>query len=110
MNNTNTNTKPNASKRHAMRGPNGRFVSQVAAPVSAPATITIRNSSFIQDMNIRGDFVDVIMTNNPKITYTYKLAESKIKSVEKGIRENQSLGNLYNKYVKGQEFSRTIYR
>jgi hypothetical protein len=50
------------------RDSKGKFVGNGSTNVKS-ATI---KSSFIQSLKINGNTVEVVMTRNPKITYTYK--------------------------------------
>lgn len=99
-------TKP-VAKVMPKRDSRGRFMSN-----SAPTVV--RNSknasSFIESMIVDGDRVNVVMSKYPKTVYTYKPTASGLKAVKQVIASKGSLGEAYNKYVKGREISRTIYR
>ena len=60
-------------------------------------------------MSVDGSLVNVIMTREPKITYTYKPTKSGLSKVKTALKNNTSLGTVYNTELRGKEVSRTIY-
>jgi hypothetical protein len=127
MMNKNTNSKPNASNtnRYNVRGANGRFISTMNSTVVKNGPLrdskgrfksltSVKNvavkSSFIKNMTVSGNLVNVVMTRSPKTTYTYKPTQSGMAKVKSAIKSNVSLGTVYNNELRGREVSRTIYR
>jgi hypothetical protein len=113
-------SKPNAStNRHNVRDSKGRFVSTGSRTVvmSQPnkgqivSSVNVK-SSFIQSMNIEKDLVNVVMSSNPKVVYTYQPTANVMKAIKKAISSNESLGVTFNKNLRGKNFEiyRTIYK
>jgi len=104
--------------RHNLRGANGRYIAKDSVPVkgvkvskASKANVAIKSgSSFIAKLIIDSDLVNVVMSRNPKIVYSYKLKKSGLSAISKVIASGGSLGEAYNKYIKGNEVSRTIYK
>jgi hypothetical protein len=88
-----------------LRDSKGKFTSS-SGKVSG-ATI---KSGFIKSMTIQGMSVNVIMTRNPKVTYTYRPDASGLRAVKDALSTGGSLGVVYHDHLKNREVSRTIYR
>jgi len=118
MTNTNQNSKRNAStivvNRHNLRDANGRFVSNLVNKTTATVVKSGRTnksgSSFISSLNVVDDTVDVVMKRNTKIVYTYKPTKVGMIKVRQVLRDEGSLGAVYNECLKGREVKRTIFK
>jgi hypothetical protein len=121
-----TSSKPSASivtpQRHALRGPDGRFVSNAvktakttksktsATATSAPKSTATIKSSFISKMTVIGNEVEVVMSREPKIVYVYAPTATGLRNVKNVLKSNGSLGTVYNTDLKGREVRRVIYK
>lgn len=114
------NSKPIASSnyRHNLRGSNGRFVSNVSAPVSS-TSVSVKSSSksavkssFINRMTIRGKTVEVVMSRDLKTVYTYEPSQSALNAIKNALNSGTSLGVAYNQNLRNKNFEiyRTIYK
>ncbi len=94
----NTNLKRDAS---------GRFVSMTNSNVisSGPSS----KSSFIKSMKINGDVVEVVIEKYPNTVYGYKPSSKEMQKVKDALKNQTSLGQVYNKILRGREVYRTIY-
>lgn len=122
-----SSVKPN---RKLVRNAKGQFVSPVSnavvnvknEPVKTEATTQFRdsrgrfvnlkqeNSSFILLMRVDGSNVNVVMQKNPRITYTFRPSVEGLRAVKQALKDNARLGSVYHKYLRGKEFSRTIFK
>jgi hypothetical protein len=112
---TAVNTK---STRSLKRDSLGRFVSSpvVVSPTKSKGTNSVRvvkpskasvsGSSFISSMTIEGTNVNVVMSSNPSLKYTYKPTTAGLKAVNKVLSDGGSLGTAYNQHLKGREVGR----
>ena len=94
-------TKPTIT----LRDSKGKFTS--ANGKVSGATI---KSSFIKSMTIHGNSVNVIMSRNPKVVYTYRPDASGLRAVKEALAKGGSLGTVFNTNLKTREVSRTIYK
>ena len=92
-----------AVKSMPNRDSNGRFV-------SATKMSNRKASSFIESMIVDGDKVNVVMSKYPKTVYTYKPTPTGLKAVKNAQDKGGSLGEAYNRHLKGREIFRVIYR
>ena len=88
-----------------LRDNKGRFTQKTSKVNSA----TIK-SSFIRSLTIHGNSVNVIMSRNPKVVYTYRPLPSGLKAVREALAKGTSLGSVFNEHLKVREISRTIYK
>lgn len=110
-----------------VRDNKGRFASTSSAKSSGKSTgnsTTVRvrattakptkktaSSSFIQSMVVNPDnTVSVVMYRNPKTTYNYQPTKKGLASIQSAIKNNGSLGSVYNTQLKGREISRLIIK
>ena len=110
-----------------VRDNKGRFTSTSSAKSSGKSTgnsTTVRvrattakptkktaSSSFIQSMVVNPDnTVSVVMYRNPKTTYNYQPTKKGLASIQSAIKNNGSLGSVYNTQLKGREISRLIIK
>lgn len=110
-----------------VRDNKGRFASTSSAKSSGKSTgntTTVRvrattakptkktaSSSFIQSMVVNSDnTVSVVMYRNPKTTYNYQPTKKGLASIQSAIKNNCSLGSVYNTQLKGREISRLIIK
>lgn len=110
-----------------VRDNKGRFASTSSGKSSAKSTgntTTVRvrattakptkktaSSSFIQSMVVNPDnTVSVVMYRNPKTTYNYQPTKKGLASIQSAIKNNGSLGSVYNTQLKGREISRLIIK
>jgi hypothetical protein len=110
-----------------VRDNKGRFASTSSAKSTAKSTgnsTTVRvrattakptkktaSSSFIQSMVVNPDnTVSVVMYRNPKTTYNYQPTKKGLASIQSAIKNNGSLGSVYNTQLKGREISRLIIK
>ncbi len=110
-----------------VRDNKGRFASTSSAKSSGKSTgntTTVRvrattakptkktaSSSFIQSMVVNPDnTVSVVMYRNPKTTYNYQPTKKGLASIQSAIKNNGSLGLVYNTQLKGREISRLIIK
>lgn len=110
-----------------VRDNKGRFASTSSAKSSGNSTgntTTVRvrattakptkktaSSSFIQSMVVNPDnTVSVVMYRNPKTTYNYQPTKKGLASIQSAIKNNGSLGSVYNTQLKGREISRLIIK
>lgn len=83
---------------------------RVRATTAKPAKKTA-SSSFIQSMVVNPDnTVSVVMYRNPKTTYNYQPTKKGLASIQSAIKNNGSLGSVYNTQLKGREISRLIIK
>ncbi len=68
------------------------------------------DSSFIQSIVVNNDLVEVRMKRNPKIVYVYRVNSKVRNRLDSTMQNGGSLGRFFNKYLKGHEVYRTIYR
>jgi hypothetical protein len=110
-----------ASATTIVRDANGRFASTSTATSkkktvsttikSKVATPTKTRSSFIKSMTVNSDnTVSVVMVRNPKTVYTYKPTVKGLSRIQTTLKNNRSLGDVYNSQLKGREIYRTMYR
>ena len=106
-----------------VRDNKGRFTSTSSAKSTGNST-TVRvrtttvkptkktaSSSFIQSMVVNPDnTVSVVMYRNPKTTYNYQPTKKGLASIQSAIKNNGSLGSVYNTQLKGREISRLIIK
>lgn len=102
-----------------VRDNKGRFAStssgktttvRVRATTAKPTKKTA-SSSFIQSMVVNPDnTVSVVMYRNPKTTYNYQPTKKGLASIQSAIKNNGSLGSVYNTQLKGREISRLIIK
>ena len=93
-----------AVKSMPMRDSSGRFVSATKTNVKSATKMSNRKaSSFIESMIIDGDKVNVVMSKYPKTVYTYKPTPTGLKAVKNALDKGGSLGEAYNRHVKGRE-------
>jgi len=83
---------------------------RVRATTAKPTKKTA-SSSFIQSMVVNPDnTVSVVMYRNPKTTYNYQPTKKGLASIQSAIKNNGSLGSVYNTQLKGREISRLIIK
>ena len=115
-----------ASATTIVRDSNGRFASTASTKKTASTTIkgkvstTVNSkvpaasktrSSFIKSMIVNSDnTVSVVMVRNPKTVYTYKPTSKGLSKIQTTLKNNRSLGDVYNSQLKGREIYRTMYR
>ena len=118
-----------ASATTIVRDSNGRFASTASTKKTASTTIkgkvsttvnskvptskvtTNTRSSFIKSMIVNSDnTVSVVMVRNPKTVYTYKPTSKGLSKIQTTLKNNRSLGDVYNSQLKGREIYRTMYR
>lgn len=109
-----------ASATTIVRDANGRFASTASTKKNVTAATTIKSkvatptktrSSFIKSMTVNSDnTVSVVMVRNPKTVYTYKPTSKGLARIQSTLKNNRSLGDVYNSQLKGREIYRTMYR
>ncbi len=113
-----------ASATTIVRDANGRFASTSTSPAKKKAvTTTVKSkvatgkvttntrSSFIKSMIVNADnTVSVVMVRNPKTVYTYQPTSKGLSKIQTTLKNNRSLGDVYNSQLKGREIYRTMYR
>ncbi len=89
------------------RDASGRFVSMSNSNIVSSAKTT--KSSFIKDMKIKGDVVEVVIEKYPNTVYGYKPSSKDMQKVKNALQNGESLGQIYNQLLRGRESYRTIY-
>lgn len=73
--------------------------------------LNVNDSSFIQTINLDAPSgeVDVIMKREPNKVYTYKPTNKGLSAIMSASKNGKSMGEAYNKHLRGRELHRLIY-